>query len=203
MRKMRKSILCGIVCLLCSGLHAQSVKSVLSNIASSISNQTLDSPINDGNLVTFNKVKGTWIYDSPVVVYESKGVLGKASELLSGKTGKELDALLKKYNIEKDSVSMEFVDSVKLVCRVGKNAVEGTYALSGNVIQFSVGGQVVNGNVTVNEGTMQVLFTADRLYAFVKSINVKDVSDLKMAAITKLAGMKGKAQFGLTLGKKK
>lgn len=201
---MRKTLILVFACmLLCGGVHAQNVKGFLSDIASKIGNKTVDAPINDGKLVTVDLIKGKWAYADPVILYDSKNLLSKATGLLSDKVEKELGEQLKKYNIEKDSVFMEFSDSSKLVCVVGKDTVNGKYVLSGKVVQFAVGDQAINGNISICDSTLQVLFTADRLFAFVKSINTKDISDLKMSTLTKLAGMKENVQFGLALRRKK
>lgn len=206
---MRTFVFLGIICSMlfgCQSVKAQGVDNILSDLSTKIGSKSIDAPINDAKLVTVDMVKGAWVYDSPLVLYKSKKLLGKVTELITGtmetKLNSELGELFSKYNIYKDSVSLEFGDSSRLACAVKTDTIQAKYLLSGKIVQFSIGEQNINANINVNDSVMQLTFTADRLFAFVRSINTKEIKDMKMSAISALAGLKENVQLGMTLRRK-
>lgn len=206
--------------LVCAGLafavnsQAQ-LGNLLKNVIGGNASQTEQSSVTGGitsilqNLVgttavSSSSLKGTWIYESPAVVFESSDLLKKAGGALVTTTlENKMQTYLTKVGFAPGKVQVTFDGNGNYTMKIGTKESSGTYTVEDSEITLTREGLLshpVTANVAVVSNEMQMTFKADKLLEFFTKISSFS-TNTTLSTISSLAGSYDGMQIGFQFKK--
>lgn len=92
------------------------------------------------NVATAQNIVGTWVYERPAMVFESKNVMEKLGGLVSGKLIEEkLQKKLGKLGWKKGTMEITFEKDGRFVQRIMGKDIRGSYTMEGSRVKLVYG----------------------------------------------------------------
>lgn len=150
-------------------------------------------------------LKGTWVYDTPAVVFESENLLKKAGgSLVTGTLETKMQTYLTKFGFAPGKVEITFDGAGKFTMKIAGKESSGTYNVEGSEVTLARNGLLshpVSANIAVVGKEMQMTFKADKLLEFFTKISSLAPSST-LNTIGSLAGSYDGMQIGFRFKKK-
>ncbi len=154
--------------------------------------------------VNSSSLNGTWVYESPAVVFESSNLLKKAGgSLMTGTIEKKMQTYLTKIGFAPGKVQITFDGNSKYTMKIGTRESNGTYTVEGSNITLTREGLLshpVTANVAVVGKELQMTFKADKLLEFFTKLSSFS-SSTTLSTISSLAGNYDGMQVGFQFKK--
>ncbi|MCM1077961.1 MAG: DUF4923 family protein [Bacteroidales bacterium] len=137
---------------------------------------------------TSRQIQGTWVYQSPAVVFQSNSAMAKlGGTVASTKIEEKLQTYFSKVGMTKGKMSVTF-NSDKTFCVNFKNKkITGTYEISGNDVQLTFKGKTKPCSLTpqLKNGSLVVVGDATKLKDFLQNI-AGSVGTTELSAVSSL-----------------
>ena len=155
-----------LLCTGCMNIQAQSLKDILSGMAEKVI----------GNkATTATSITGTWKYESPDCQFKSDNILAKVGSVAaSSKVNDKLKSIYKTLGMENISITFNSDSTYKTTIK--DKTTEGTYTFDSENKTITMKnrlGTELKANVTVADGTMGLMFDADKLMNGLKTLTNK------------------------------
>lgn len=167
--------------------------STLGNVVSSVVGV-----VNDKLVPTETQVVGTWSYQSPAIVFNSKNALVGIGGATASKTIEtKLQNYLSKYGIKKGQMSITFNKDKTFSVNYKTKKITGTYTLSGNSVSLTFKGRKQPCKLTpqLDNGQLCIVADATKLKTFLEGLGASATS----AEITTIVSLL-KQMDGMLLG---
>lgn len=202
---MKKTFVSFILMLaVVTGASAQSWKDLLGKVAGEVVNEVASneagSAVTDilgtllGNSMTLSPaaLDGTWSYEGVACILESENALSNiGGTLVTGQIEAKLDEMLGKVGVKAGNCSFVFTEEGECSIKIGNYDLKGTYELDSEekVINFSFlyDNVHIKTYIAYELQKLNVVFRADKLLAFVKSVTSflsKDASTQQLQQLT-------------------
>ncbi len=191
-------------------VSAQSVKSVLSDVVSKVTqNSSALSSAADvligTSKVTAKDIAGTWKYSQPAVAFESEGAVTKVGgAVAASKLEEKMSTYLAKVGISKGKFTIVFNADGTFTSTVNGKSVKGKYSINGSTITFTKSNNSkIKINANVKKGTtLQITFKADKLLQFAQQFgSVAGKYSSTLSTVTQLAKNYNGMQLGMRFTK--
>lgn len=190
-----------------SVLNAQNTTSTqttsgLGNLAGGIG-QALTGLLSGALIPTESQIVGTWVYQSPAVVFNSDNVLANlGGTVASSGIETKLQTYLAKYGIVAGSTSITFNKDMTFTANIKGNAISGKYTINGQSIQMTFNGMAQPSNMTpqLNNGSLIIAGDATKLMSFVQGLGAGSQNS-QLSTISNLMKQFNGMQLGIRLQK--
>lgn len=158
-----------------------------------------------GKLIpTESQIVGTWVYDTPAVVFNSDNVLSSiGGQVASSGIENKLQSYLNKYGITSGNTSITFNKDKTFTANVKGKAINGKYIINGQTVQMTFDGMAQPSKMTpqLSNGSLIIVGDATKLMTFVQGLGAAS-SNQQIAGITTLMKQFNGMQLGIRLQKK-
>lgn len=208
MKHILKAACVAAILLTATTAPAQSLGGLVKSVTKKATEAASTGAIGGGlvDLIGLNKVSeeslhGTWSYEQPAVVLESKNVLNKLGGSLATATiESEMKKQLEKYGFTKGKVVLTFKADKSFTASLNGKTVSGTYTVNNTNLTLSRKGIAsVVMNVKHSGSGLQVAVPADKVLSLVNAVgSAAAKADSRIGAVTDLL----KQYKGMYLGLK-
>lgn len=153
---------------------------------------------------TEQQIIGTWVYQSPAVVFASENVLTNlGGSAASSAIETKLQSYLTKYGITKGNTTLTFNKDKSFVFATKNKNITGTYKVSNNTIQLTFTGREQPSRLTpqLNNGTLVIAGDATKIKDFLQGVAASS-SRTELNSISSLLAQFNGMQLGIRLQKK-
>lgn len=150
------------------------------------------------------QVLGTWVYQSPAVIFDSENVLTNlGGTAASSAIETKLQSYLQKYGITPGSTTITFNKDKSFVFATKNKNIKGTYKVVNNNIQLTFEGMEQQSRLTpqLNNGTLVIAGDATKIKDFLQGIAASS-SRTELNSISSLLSQFNGMQLGIRLQKK-
>lgn len=172
--------------------------STLGNVVSSVIGV-----VNDKLVPTEDQVVGTWSYQSPAIVFNSKNALTNVGGAAASKTIEtKLQTYLSKYGIKKGQMSITFNKDKTFSVNYKTKKITGTYVINGNSVVMTFKGRTQPCKLTpqLDNGQLCIVADATKLKNFVQGLGASATS-AEIATIVSLLKQVDGMLLGIRLSK--
>lgn len=141
------------------------------------------------NKVSEKSLQGTWSYEEPAVVLESKNVLNKVGGgLVTSSIEEQMGKQLARYGFHKGKMTFLFKSDKTFTATLNGKAVTGKYSLEGANLTLSRSGiGSVKANVKHSGKSLQIAVPANKVIALVQAVgNTAAKVDPQIQTLTEL-----------------
>lgn len=178
--------------------------SLLGALGSSGALDQLGGLISNALIPSEQQVIGTWVYQSPAIVFSSQNALANiGGSMASATVESKLQSYLTKYGITAGSTTLQFNNDKTFVFTIKGKQVGGTYAIVDNKIQLTFAGLAQPSALTpqLNNGSLIIAGDATKLKNFLQGL-AASANRTELNTISNLMGQFNGLQMGIRLQKK-
>lgn len=153
---------------------------------------------------TETQICGTWVYQSPAVVFTSQNMLTSlGGSVASSGIESKLQQYLSKYGFTSGNTSITFNTDKTFVANIRGKAISGKYSVNGQSVQLTFDGMQQPSRMTpqLNNGTLVIAGDASKLMTFLQGLGANS-TNAQIGAITGLMKQFDGMQVGIRLQKK-
>lgn len=166
--------------------------------------QTLLGLLSGALVPTESQIVGTWVYQSPAVVFTSDNALATlgSSVVSSGIEGK-MQTYLAKYGITNGNMSFTFNTDKTFTMMVKGKSIPGTYSIAGQTVLLTFAGFSQPSRLTpqLTNGSLVIVTDASKIKNFVQGMGAASNSS-ELNAITSLMNQFNGMQLGIRMQKR-
>lgn len=165
--------------------------------------QALIGLISSKLIPTENQIVGTWVYQSPAVVFNSQNALSSlGGNVASSGIEAKLQTYLSKYGITSGNTSITFNSDKTFTAQINGKTIGGTYNINGQDVQLKFNGTNNVSKMTpqLNNGSLIIAGDASKLLTFMQGLGA-NTGNSQIGAITSLMGQFNGMQLGIRMQK--
>lgn len=153
---------------------------------------------------TESQILGTWVYQSPAVIFTSENALSKlGGTVASSGIEKKMQTYLNNYGITSGNTSITFNKDKTFVANVRGKNISGKYTISGQTVQMTFDGQSAASKLTpqLDNGSLVIAGDATKIMTFMQGLGANS-NNAQVSSITTLMKQFNGMQLGIRLQKK-
>lgn len=180
------------------------IGSLLGALTSSGAMQQIGGLISNALVPTEQQIIGTWVYQSPAIVFNSENALASiGGNLASSTVESKLQSYLNKYGIKAGNTTLQFNSDKTFAFTISGKQIGGTYAIVNNKIQLTFTGMAQASGLTpqLDNGSLIIAGDATKIKNFLQGL-AASANRTELNTISSLMGQFNGMQMGIRLQKK-